>query len=193
MIGKRLAEKLYRDNVIRQDEIEKYEYGMNILVSSIVDVIILLGISIVLRNVLGAIIFIAVFIFLREHSGGFHASTRLRCKVCTVTCECAVLLADRIEYGVTGMLLVCGAIWVFTMIMLIKYAPVENKNRVINNPRKHKKISIVTANILMCIQAVGIITGVNNRCIMYTVFAVSLLIMVTKLHFVPYLCSLCHK
>ncbi len=62
-----------RNNVIKSEDEEVYEYGLQLLLSTVFNGIIALILAIISGTVLQCICYLAAFVLLRKSAGGFHA------------------------------------------------------------------------------------------------------------------------
>ena len=78
-----ILQYLLRNNVIEntQDEKEYYQYGIEITISSVLNILLILGIGLVTRNILENVIFLLFFIPIRQFTGGFYANTYFKCNL----------------------------------------------------------------------------------------------------------------
>ena len=67
--------------VIERSKSEIYIYGFEILISTLLNALIIITIAILTNTFLLSLAFLASFGTLRLYTGGFHASTHLRCFV----------------------------------------------------------------------------------------------------------------
>lgn len=129
-------------------EIEKkrkiYEYGLNVLYSSLMNImgtIIFYSILGYFKEIIQIIIF---FAFLRTFAGGFHAKTRLKCfMVFTVLSGSVIWLAKNISlikynYELAFGLLLC-------VLFVSIFAPLDTNNKLLKEKQKsdYKKKSIL--------------------------------------------------
>lgn len=63
------------------NEQEIYQYGFEIALSSILNLIIVLTIGIIFNSILSSIIFIFCFYLIRKQTGGYHADSYLKCNI----------------------------------------------------------------------------------------------------------------
>ena len=72
---------LISSNAIDDNEETKdyYRYGIEITISSLINILLIIIIGIVSGNALESIVFLACFIPLRQFTGGFHAKTYFLC------------------------------------------------------------------------------------------------------------------
>lgn len=71
---------IYR-NWIEKDEHEIYRYGMEVILSFVINFCIVLICGIVFREMLYTFLFYAVFLLMRKFCGGYHADTYLKCNI----------------------------------------------------------------------------------------------------------------
>lgn len=74
---------LISSNAIDDNEETKdyYRYGIEITMSSLINILLIIIIGIVSGNALESIVFLACFIPLRQFTGGFHAKTYFLCNL----------------------------------------------------------------------------------------------------------------
>ena len=78
-LSKRMASFFARNNVIKSEDEEVYEYGLQLLLSTVFNGIIALILAIISGTVLQCICYLAAFVLLRKSAGGFHAKTHFGC------------------------------------------------------------------------------------------------------------------
>ena len=76
---------LISSNAIDDNEETKdyYRYGIEITISSLINILLIIIIGIVSGNALESIVFLACFIPLRQFTGGFHAKTYFLSFICS--------------------------------------------------------------------------------------------------------------
>lgn len=77
--SRRIAGLLYSQGVIKEQDIDKCRYGLEVFMSSSAEVLSILVLSLFPGNFAETCLFFAAFIPLRIYAGGYHADTRLRC------------------------------------------------------------------------------------------------------------------
>ena len=176
---------LSNQKVINQDEDTQafYRYGIELCISSILNIVLVLLIGIILNCILESIVFLIVFIFLRSFMGGYHASTYFRCNL--LMCTSFVLLFliyDNITL-VNNMLFFVISITYIIVITLL-FCPVENPNKPIPKEKQSKlKLLSIILGIMFYILAVVLI---NNNIkfgimIVLTETLISTLVIIAKL------------
>ncbi|MBO5966930.1 MAG: accessory gene regulator B family protein [Clostridia bacterium] len=176
-IGKLLSQKKVIDNKYE----EVYVYGLELIISFISSVLLILVVAIITRQILSAIIFISIYVFLRRVTGGYHANTHFKCKVCTLTIYSLHLLLTCIT---TINLFEYLAFGIFGIIIILLFAPIANPNKPILD--KHKpRFKILSLVIFVTLLIVGICFSFFSRSlsnsVFYTLLSVIVLMIMPKL------------
>ena len=158
-----------------------YQYGIEITISSIFNIFLVLLCSIALGNVLSGIIYLFIFIFLRSFTGGYHATTYLRCNIIMVFTFIITFISYKIITYYAFPLFVCETIALVNLIPIIIYAPVPNKHKPLTGTKKKHsyKLSLLIASILSMIGLILYNLEIPiGAMIIITVTMVSVLIIV---------------
>ena len=138
-ISKKLTDYLVAKNVINDDDTTRayYNYGIEISVSSLLNVTLIIVIGIVSNHIVESIAFLSVFVPIRQFSGGYHASTYFKCNF--LFCVLFVILVGMYELTSISITIVFE-IWIllFIEVVFITVCPVENKNKVLTSELKKK-------------------------------------------------------
>lgn len=145
-LSKRMASFFVRNEVIKSEDEEVYEYGLQLLLSTVFNGIIALILAIISGTILQSICYLAVFALLRKSAGGFHAKTHFGC-----CCILAVVLSLFImfikfvpneAYGIVATIAVA-----FSVVIILIFAPLEHENKPISDRDKNRlrKISVIYA------------------------------------------------
>ena len=183
-ISKKLTDYLVTQNVINDDDTTRayYNYGIEISVSSLLNVTLIIVIGIVSNHIVESIAFLSVFVPIRQFSGGYHASTYFKCNF--LFCVLFVILIGMYELTSSSITIVFE-IWIllFIEVVFISVCPVENKNKVLTSELKKKgrMICIILGGI---IEVCGIILrfyGLRWGLILeYTLLLVAVLAVIAK-------------
>ena len=90
-ISKKVTNRLLSRNAIKDEDYEIYQYGLEQLLTSILDLLTLLVIGLIMGMIWQGIIFVLSFMLLRKYAGGYHASTPLKCYLLTTLIITVVL------------------------------------------------------------------------------------------------------
>lgn len=96
-LSKMIADFFVRENVIEHEEYEIYKYGSDILIENIGTTIFLICLGFIFNKEISTLIFIAVFAGIRRYSGGYHAKTKLKCYILTITNWAVVIVLSLIH------------------------------------------------------------------------------------------------
>ena len=148
LISERLAVLFFGNR--KQSLIDIYTYGIEIILSSLVETVVLILIGIFLKEIFETFLFIVFFSLLRVLTGGYHASTFLKCVFITAAVLLLTLLIYEILYTCYfELLLLIDLINCFVLLFLILFwGPIENKNKKTEN-KVDKKIM---ASSIVCVE-----------------------------------------
>lgn len=72
---------LLQNKIVEQEKCDVYEYGFEVIISTIIGFILIFTSGILLNELLSSMIFYAMFIIVRQYTGGYHANSHLKCKL----------------------------------------------------------------------------------------------------------------
>lgn len=78
-ISDSISNLLWEQGILQDDDVSKCSYGLDIFISSIIEILSILLISAFIRNFVETLLFFTAFIPLRIYAGGYHAETRMKC------------------------------------------------------------------------------------------------------------------
>lgn len=160
-LSKRIASFFVCNEIIKSEDKEVYEYGLQLLLSTVFNGVIALIIAVITKTVLQCICYLAVFVILRKSAGGFHAKTHLGC--CCILSVVLSMFTLFIKFVPTELYTVISILAVvFSLIMIILFAPLEHKNKPIGEKDKKRlrKNSIIYT---VFISAIILILEVTNH------------------------------
>ena len=132
-ISRKITNRMIKDGVIEQDELEIYLYGMELFFTTALNMLILIVLSIIFNEFWNGITFMLAFSFLRKYTGGYHASTPVKCCFLTMGVIFAMLLAV-IYLKIT---VVASVIWlVLSAVIILLLSPMDSDNRQLDNIEK---------------------------------------------------------
>lgn len=166
-----------------QEESDFYRYGVEITISSILNIILVMFIGVITKHIIESTIFLAIFIFIRSFTGGFHASTYFKCNaLMCISFVCEIIAYELLKkYNLflsTLILAMCS------IAIIITYGPVENPNKPIPEDKKVSlKIKGALLSILFAI--INVILLLYNIkigfMIVLTLATISILIIAAKI------------
>lgn len=158
-----------------------YQYGIEITVSSMFNIILVTLCSLALGNILAGMIYLFIFIFLRSFTGGYHATTYLRCNITMVATFIVTFAMYKIIKHYVLPLFVCETIALVNLIPIIICAPVPNKHKPLTEAQRKRsyKLSILIASVLSLVGLILYTLEIPiGAMIIMTVTMVSVLIII---------------
>lgn len=130
--------------VISPNDESIYRYGLELLMSTAVNLLCLIGISILLKEKLFWISYLASFIPCRIFGGGYHAQTHLGCILFTIGLYLLAIFSARLV-PTNSAPIVCIAITVFLLVTVFALAPVSAHNKPLMpcERKKYRKIALL--------------------------------------------------
>lgn len=154
LLKKRIVNGWIADCIISEEDRELYEYGVEITVEYIINIITTILIAILTKEIIACAFMYISFMFLRSYSGGIHAKSFLRCYIYSSLVIFISLILIKLNliniwiYRFCGM---AGALYLwFTK-------PVASKNKEVSEKEKKffckKEKNIITYIIIISIVA----------------------------------------
>ncbi len=176
-----ILQYLLRKGVINDssDVKEYYKYGIELTISSLLNIILIMGIGILFCSIIESIIFLVCFILIRQFTGGFHANTYFKCNFSFCLAFTVVLIMYYITLGHIH-LWVSGLISILCVAIIVFHCPIEHINKPI--PKHKRKIHKIAATILgISYGIIGtILIAISNKygvLVLYTLVLVTVLII----------------
>ena len=148
-LAKNIAHFFVVQNITEESKEVIYAYGMELLISDVLNTLIVLLIALISHALLAVIVFIAVFMGLRQFVGGYHANSHLSCMFTLVM----VMLV--FSYGicnVSGQIAQIFSIGFIAIALPVIFciAPVPHPNKPMSKEKgvKLRKRSIILAAAL---------------------------------------------
>lgn len=139
-----IANVLYSQGVIKKNDIDVCKYGLDVFVSSFLEIASILILSAVMGLVKETILLFVSFIPLRLYAGGYHANTKLKCYVISLVMYFSFygvlkILPDKM-YSLSGI-----ALTMLSLVTVLLKAPIIHNNKNVNSIEIHnyRKLSVV--------------------------------------------------
>lgn len=158
-----------------------YQYGIEITLSSMLNMTLVLLCSLILSNILASILYLFIFIFLRSFSGGYHASTYFRCNLTIVLTFIITVFAYNIISGCQFSIYICGMLALVSFIPIALFSPVPNKHKPLSDKQRKSAFvrSIIITSVLSVTGLVLLALKISfGAMIITTVAMISVLILV---------------
>lgn len=150
---KYISNKDVIDNV-NEDVVAFYKYGIEITISSILNILIILTISLLFNALIDGFIFLLIFIPTRQFTGGFHADSYLKCNLTFAISFSITLLMSRyifhyIESWSNVLFLVIDIIFV------VIFCPIENEHKPIYDKKQYIRCKFIGVLLFAVFGIVG--------------------------------------
>lgn len=180
IIANKMIAFMIKNGIIKEEEQEIYNYGIQTIIASLANIVIILLIGVIVGYGLETLIFMMCYCPLRQFVGGYHASTYFKCLLTFIGVYIFTLFIFKMTQGqlhsihIAVILLAC-----FLLVLFI--APVENRNKPLEDEEKqqYKKKGI----LILCVEAVIIILllASGEHIVRYCVFGTLAIVWVTVL------------
>lgn len=152
---KRLSSFISKELDLEKDKEAVVNYG----IFSLIQIFISIGLVIVFGLIFGVLIEALIASFtgslLRKSSGGVHADSPGKCTaIGTVMCVGIGLISKKIDISISLMIIIEICIFIWSYIIIFKYAPIDSLAKPIKKEEKRmklKKASIVILTIYLII------------------------------------------
>lgn len=147
-----LTDTLLKKEIVKEEDKEIYIYGFEAMFSTVINTLLIITIGILIDMLLETTIFFVSFAILRVYCGGFHAKTHLGCISAFVTIygfAMAITNFFPLQYATVFSIAIGAA----SLLFILKYAPIEHKNRpfVENELKNFQLMSRIIALLEMAI------------------------------------------
>lgn len=163
-VSKKIAKVLVKNNCIKTEELEICSYGLEIMTSTILQIVSIFIIALIMNNFIETTLFFLAFIPLRIYAGGYHADTKMKC-----------YLTSLAVYGIFTLILktmpqeyivyVGGIAGILDVIIVFLFAPIVHINRTISIKEKniYRKVSRAIVILELCLWLVMIFIFQNRH------------------------------
>ena len=152
---------------IEKEDTDIYEYGFEVFIDGVLETLLLIAIGTILNKFTHTIMFISLFVILRNYTGGYHASTKLRCIFTTIMIYLCNIVMTEADYNILII------ISTMAYVLLFIYAPIENVNKQLEESTfiKNRRISRIIGFICWA----GILLLKDSYELMGSIAAVTLI------------------
>lgn len=171
--------KFISNNIAIDDEemLDVYKYGIEITLSSLINLVMIIVCSLLLKNLAAGFIFMFCFIFLRSYTGGYHAEAYWRCNVAFVFTFILTYFVGRLFDYINLNIYAVVTIQLIGIVPLIKFAPVKNRHKILSEIKK-KKSKVISLILYGLFSALSIVLCKFNMGYGYIISATTLSISV---------------
>ena len=151
-----LTEFMYKKNAISLSKRSVFIYGFQLALSTFCSLLSVLFLSIIMGRLLSALMFFIVFFWIRLFSGGFHASSYLKCFILTNAIYLQTVLISEIFIW-TSSLLPALLIQIVSGAVVFLLSPIRHKNHplsetiYIRNQKIARWLVVIFEHLFPCI------------------------------------------
>jgi accessory gene regulator B len=123
-----VSELLINSEIVKEEDKDIYQYGLELLISTDINVAMVMTIGIFFHKTLQTILFLLEYCFVKRYAGGYHASTYARC-IITFSVLYASMLFGFEAFNINRINMSAGFICTISILLVFVLAPVEDKNK----------------------------------------------------------------
>lgn len=137
VISRRLTSYIFKQGVY-QESFEIHCYGIEVLISTIINVSLILILGLITNHFVDSIIFYLGFWIIRKFSGGYHCKTYFRC-ISTHVFTFVVFLITSSIFEYQNVMI---AVEIFGFLVFLTLSPIKNRKCEKEDYRKYKILSM---------------------------------------------------
>lgn len=150
----KLIPQMIKWGIISEEDIEIYQFGLDILCLKLFHYISYLLIAIFCGKLVDFLVFFLAFLCLRKNAGGYHSETKWGCYMWSCLTVIAVVLIMKYVTMHNELIIMSSVYLIIADFFIILFAPVENRNRGLDMEermyfRKRTVLILIAENILI--------------------------------------------
>lgn len=183
-IALKITNFIFNNTELNSELFDVYKYGVEITISTILNIFWIIMASVVLSDVISGVIYLAVFIMLRTFVGGYHAKTYYMCNALFLLTYLLVYYINSVMTNFIEAELFSRVLTILILleiIPIIAFAPIQHVNKPLNEKQSRIcRIIGIAMFIMISITALGFHYGgvKYGSFIIMTLAAVSVLILI---------------
>ncbi|QHQ62496.1 hypothetical protein Ana3638_18325 [Anaerocolumna sedimenticola] len=122
-----LTNRLIKNNMIKQEDFEIYQFGIENFLMRACHIVSYLILGICFRLLPELVIFLIAFVPLRENSGGYHAKTPLKCYF--LSCLAVLTFLCLVRFSPVSIMEYSAILSLASSLILFLIVPVESENK----------------------------------------------------------------
>ncbi|MCM1227607.1 MAG: accessory gene regulator B family protein [Clostridium sp.] len=164
-LSKRMASFFVRQKIIEKNDEEVYEYGLQLLLSTVLNAVIALLLAISSGTVIPCLFYLSVFVVMRKSAGGFHAKTHFGCCCILIAVLCCFIAFIRLA-PTEIYVIVSELSLIISAVTVLLFAPLEHENKPLSDKDKVRLRKISIAYMAVISGSVMLFGMLNLRQIM---------------------------
>lgn len=183
---KKLSQIIYNfmsKHISVDEELEDvYRYGIEITLSSILNIFLVMSVSVLLGNPLTGLSYLGSLILLKSFCGGYHANSYFKCNSLMVIFYIISYIGANLlaYYNLTDFRLM-SILLMLAFLPIYAYAPVKNKHKPLSE-RKAKRCRVLSIIIYILLSLLGLFLNtyglLYGSIIIITLIEISVMILV---------------
>ena len=153
-LSRKYTARLCRKGIIEEGYAEIYEYGFELLISSVISVVLTVAIGVILHAGWFAVGYLVGLIPVRIYAGGYHARTHIECNIVfELLFTGSVIISNFLQYRYSTVI----GMYICLFAVLCRYAPLEAKNKPLTElqSRKYRTYALIISLVFMVIDIYG--------------------------------------
>ena len=135
ILSSKITAFLITNHAVRDEESEIYCYGLELLLSSVVNFIALLFLGYLLDRFFQTILFLLTFCPLRQFSGGIHAANHFRCSLYFLFTYAICVLLEK-NWLINTDKIVLLSILAVSSLIIVLLSPIEDHNKPLSDQER---------------------------------------------------------
>lgn len=127
-LSKKIVNWQIKKNILTDEERAVYQYGYEVFLNQILNILIAIVIAVVLRAPMPVFVFLVAYIPLRSYCGGYHANTNGGCIIVSAILICLVCLVTK-NIQTTAAAVLPPVSFILSGILIFRFAPVPDRNK----------------------------------------------------------------
>ncbi len=128
-LSNKIALILHNNDEEQLIDIEVYRYGLELLISTLINLLIMMTIAGYLRCLKEMALYFAFFSSLRVFAGGYHASTHIKCILIYTSTALMIIWMITIASSNGYSIFIVALAYTTATVLILKYAPVDTANK----------------------------------------------------------------
>ncbi|VYU27645.1 accessory regulator AgrB [Clostridium tertium] len=175
-LSKNLAKNLREQLNYDDEKTSVIEYGLYAFFQIGISILLVAIVGAIFNVMLEALIISFVISIFRKYSGGAHASTAFNCAIIGVLISVIpAIIFTKIYININYLILVGALVYLTSIIITYKLAPVDSPNKPIKSPAKIKRLkkgSIILLTIYMFLSLGMIFIYLENSNLNYLIYSI---------------------
>lgn len=152
----KITDVLVYNKSIDSEDSDVCSYGLEILISALVNLVMVLILGAIFGKFIQTIVFVICYCSIRQFSGGYHADTHGRC-IFTFLCMYLVTVVFITNIKSIDLRFMVMLITILNWLIIYRLVPVEHINNPLNEIEKNKNRG--NARVIVSLVLVGILIG----------------------------------